>query len=209
MMDEQDPPQPIVVPEPITVQDAKSFLRVTHGADDALITSLIKRARLLAEKLTGRTIVKASLLASWDYIPGGPMPWWDGQRDGAIGMFSTPKLALPRPPLISVTSVTGYNDDDSAVLLPDNQYRVDNLDPDLAGRVCLKMGATWPVFTRPSDGFQVEFIAGYEVVPEDLKHAILLMTVFLYQNRGCSDAACASGAGVTNYLNQFVVVKVT
>src|SRR4051812_4470759 len=87
--------------EPVSAAELKALLRVTSVAEDTFITSLCTRARLMAEKLTGRTIMKASWYAFWDFIPGASKEWWDGTRDGFIGAEQVSALELPRPPLIS------------------------------------------------------------------------------------------------------------
>lgn len=194
--------------EPVLAAEVKSFMRVTSAADDTLIGFLIIRARMIAERLTGRTIVKKNLLAYWDFIPGVTRKWWDGVRDGHIGMDQSDALELPRPPLISVAEVRVYNDDNTSAVMVASDYFVDVTDPDLPGRVCLKLGATWPVFTRTRNGFRVSYQAGYDTVPQDMKHAILLMASWLYKNRGdCSDDGCAGSCGAMGFLRNYVMMR--
>lgn len=206
-------PGPALSPVPsevVTTAEVKSFLRVTGNADDALIASLCTRARMIAERLTGRSIIKTSLYAFWDFVPGQGTPWWDGVRDGALSCLSAGYVELPRPPLISVEEVSGFNNDDSAVVMSASNYYVDTVDPDLPGRVALRLGAVWPIFTRTRNGFRVQYTAGYASVPEDLKHAILLMASWLFKNRGdCSDDGCAGGSGAMSFLHNFVFLRVS
>lgn len=55
------------------------------------------------------------------------------------------------------------------------------------GRIVLGYGSVWPSTTlRPANGVCITFIAGYgaaELVPSNVKQAILLMTGHLYENR--------------------------
>lgn len=44
------------ITEPITLEEAKSFLRVSHNLDDAYITTLITTARQFVESYQGRLI---------------------------------------------------------------------------------------------------------------------------------------------------------
>ena len=46
----------ITITEPITLTEAKSFLRVSHNLDDSYITSLISVAREFVENYQGRLI---------------------------------------------------------------------------------------------------------------------------------------------------------
>ncbi len=196
--------------EPITAAEVKSFLRVTTSADDALIQSLCSRARLIAERLTGRCIIKQSLYAWWDFVPGKRLDWWDGVKEGPIGGERASSVEIPRPPLISVSEVCAFNDDDSQVVLDPSAYFLDITDQDLPGRVVLRLGATWPVFTRNANGFRITFIAGYATVPEDIRHALILIASWLYKNRGdCSDEGCASACGAMMFLRHYVMMKVS
>lgn len=52
--------------EPVDIDEAKAHLRVTHNADDLLITSLIRAARETVEANTGRALVGASYLWTVD-----------------------------------------------------------------------------------------------------------------------------------------------
>lgn len=45
------------VTEPVTLADAKSFLRLTSSASDTLITSLISGSRVLIEKFLNRSLI--------------------------------------------------------------------------------------------------------------------------------------------------------
>lgn len=73
--------------EPLTLAQAKAFLRVEHAADDDAITRAITTARQFAEQY-----IRAALLPqSWDYIVA---------NDGAC------ELPLPLGPAQSITSVT-------------------------------------------------------------------------------------------------------
>ena len=52
----------IVAPtsEPLTLEDAKTFMRILEDDDDALITSMIVGAREFAENYTNRQFVEAT-----------------------------------------------------------------------------------------------------------------------------------------------------
>jgi uncharacterized phiE125 gp8 family phage protein len=51
-----DPP----ASEPLSLAEAKNYLRVEHGADDALIAAMIAAARIQVESLTRRALVTQS-----------------------------------------------------------------------------------------------------------------------------------------------------
>lgn len=46
--------------DPVTLDEAKAFLRVTHGAEDALIATLLAAARARVEAAAGLSLSDAS-----------------------------------------------------------------------------------------------------------------------------------------------------
>jgi uncharacterized phiE125 gp8 family phage protein len=150
--------------EPVTLDQAKTWLKVDTDDDDALITMLISAARARAEWHTGRAFVTQGW-ALWLDAPGR-------------------KIEIPLPPLQSVASVTLYMRDDSAVVLATNGYVVD-----LPGQRVLLQDA--PQGLRPANAVAIGFTAGYgdaAAVPQPVCSAILLIVASLYAHRG-DDAA--------------------
>jgi uncharacterized phiE125 gp8 family phage protein len=151
--------------EPVTLSQAKAWLRVESGDDeDALITSLIGAARARAEWHTGRA-----------FVTQGWTLWLD--RAAALA-------EIPLPPLQGVSAVTLYMDDDSALVLDPGQYRVDTVsDP---GRVALKPGVGLANL-RALNALSIAFTAGYggaADVPAPIAQAILQILSSLYEHRG-------------------------
>jgi uncharacterized phiE125 gp8 family phage protein len=73
--------------EPITLAQAKTFLRIEHSADDEPVTRAITAARQAAEQY-----LKVALLPqTWDYVVANP---------------PATKLCLPFGPVQTVTSIT-------------------------------------------------------------------------------------------------------
>lgn len=180
--------------EPVTLADAKAQARIDTDADDALVTGLITAARQWAERYTARAFITQTWNLFLDAKPISCGEWWDGVRDGAIiGRGNVEAIILPRPPLISVVSVQTYDNTDTATVWPSTNYFVDTArEP---GRVALRMGVTWPVATRLSNGIQVQYTAGYgadgSTVPEPIKLAIKQLASHWYENRG--EAVVSSG----------------
>lgn len=157
--------------EPVTLAEAKAYLRLDTDDEDALITSLITAARSRAEWFTNR----AFLTQSWTL-------WLDVWP--ATGM-----VEIPLPPLVRVTGVTVYGCDDSATVLGPASYRVDCAS--VPGRLALKNALSPPVVTiRVIDGIAIAFTAGYGAaadVPMALRQAILCILADLYSHRGDED----------------------
>lgn len=139
--------------EPLTVEDVKAHLRVTHAADDALLAAQITAAREHVEAFTGLALVAASY--AW-HPEGVGRPGW-----------------RPRLPLLpaDVTEVSYYDGAARVVALADD-YRWD------ADRGALTLG-TWSAatvqFTTAPDNvpqallsaIKLRVQAEYEADPED------------------------------------------
>ena len=151
--------------EPITLDEAKTHLRVDSAEDNALITGLITTARLFVENWTCRKLITTLIEKIYD-VP--------------IDSF-----ALPSPPLQEVTKIEIVNDAGEKTEVSSALY---NVDPsvDTPGRVQLKTGSVWPDH-REFASFIVTFKAGYgdnpSDVPEMLRQAVLQILAHYYENR--------------------------
>jgi uncharacterized phiE125 gp8 family phage protein len=151
--------------EPVTLDQARAWLRVESGNDeDDLIGALIPAARARAEWHTGRA-----------FVTQGWTLWLDR---------AAPCIAIPLSPLQSVTSVTLYAPDNAATVLEGGDYTVDPA----GSRLLLK---TLPQNLRAVNAVAVAFTAGYgaaDAVPAPIAQAILQIISALYEHRG-GDAA--------------------
>jgi uncharacterized phiE125 gp8 family phage protein len=154
--------------EPVSLTEAKLHLRVDHTTDDDLITDLIKVAREWCEAYEGRAYMTQTITAYMDRFCG--------------------EILLPRPPLLSVTSVKYYDVSDSQQTLSSSNYDVDTTaEP---GRITLAYGYTWPATLPDENAIEIIYKAGYSVtaddatsVPSRVKTAIKLIIGHLYENR--------------------------
>lgn len=124
--------------EPITLSQAKAWLRVDGNEENALIATLIITAREMVETDTGLILVPRT-----------------------IRIFSTPpttrELELPVSPVASVDDVT-YIDGDGAT----QTYAATNYEL-LSGRyqsLKLKSDATWPAMSDRRDALRIDVTAG-------------------------------------------------
>ncbi len=149
--------------EPVTLTEAKSFLRVDGTSDDTLITSLIVGARETCEEISRR----AFITQTWDYI----------LDDYPIRAT----VVLPRPRLISVVSVTCYDSDGVAHAHTD--YTVDTRSE--PGK--LTFDSFPSIALAESGGLVIRFTAGYGAaaanVPQRVKDVILNLLAYRYENR--------------------------
>lgn len=142
------------VTEPITLVEAKEWCIVSHSDDDALITRLIRVARLQVEKKTGLSLVERNIVLVVDLC--GP-------------------FKFPHGPVRTLTSIErrdGYTEDDPDwTLLTDEDYRFDGSD-----RLVVPRYGNYR-FTYVA-GYTTSNIE------QDLKDAVSAQTAFLYENRG-------------------------
>ena len=146
---------------PVTLDEAKNFLRVDGSEDDDLINGAIATATQLAEAWTKRAFITQGWEVVLDQSPAGA-------------------LVLPKPPLVEVASVTVIGDDGGETIVPPDTYWADRF-----GRLMNARGHAWP-HHRGFASFIVAFTAGYGLaasVPAPIKQAILQAVGHLYANR--------------------------
>lgn len=153
--------------EPVSLSEAKSHLRVDISDDDTLIGGLIASSREIVEQITRRALVTQTWKVVLDQFPAGQ------------------ELALPLPPLLSVTSIIYTDKDGTENTFASSNYVVDTgSEP---GRIVLQHGCAWPSVTLyPVAAVSVQYVAGYGAasdVPETIKHAMKLLIGDFYENR--------------------------
>lgn len=165
--------------EPVSVTEVKAHLRVSGSSEDTYIEALIKAATEHAESYLNRCLVQqtwAMILDKWPTFP----------------------LAIPLPPLMSVEAINYYDATGVEHTLDAEVYYV---VPGIGrGWVDLVSGKSLPsTGLRRVGGVKITFVAGYEPVvteeddeevtdyvaniPQDIKHAILMLTAHWYENR--------------------------
>ena len=153
--------------EPVSTSEAKSHLRVDTTADDTLIGTLITAARQHVENHLRRALITQTWELVMDAFPAGDV------------------IRLPRPPLVSVTSIKYTDVAGSESTFSSAAYVVDT--DSTKGRVVLKSGESWPSDTlAAANGVRVRYVAGYgsaAAVPNPIRQAILLLIGTLYENR--------------------------
>jgi uncharacterized phiE125 gp8 family phage protein len=158
--------------EPVSLGEAKAFLRVDDTGEDALVATLVTAARLHVESVTAR----AMIFQSWRLV----LDAWPQERT----------LALPVGPVESLAGVTGFDQDDDPHELELTQFSVQ------AGRLMLPRDIEGMPATRQRLGIEIDYVAGHGEttadVPADLKHAMLVLVGYWFENR---DAVIVAGSG--------------
>jgi len=151
---------------PVTVIEARKHLRVDLTDDDVEIYNLIRRATEYAEDYTGRAFCDQVFTKYCD----------------AWAM----KFALHRRPIVSVDSVKYIDANGTQQTLATSVYRVDTA----GGRITLAYGQSWPMLRYVTNAVEIAYTAGYGttqspagVVPEDLKHAVLMLVASWYEQK--------------------------
>lgn len=173
--------------EPVLLQEAKDWMRVSDSAQDAVVTSLIVAARWEVEKYTRRSLIATQWKMQQDAFPPINLANINLER---FSMYATEnnggEIAFPRSPLISVDSVQYLDGNGSTqTMVNGTDYMVD-LNPDHA-RIYLPFARIWPVVYPQQNAVSLTFTAGYgataAAVPEGLKTVIKLYVAHLYENR--------------------------
>lgn len=174
---------------PVTVAEAKDYLRIDNNLEDTRIQVMIDAATRYLEGYTGLKFVTQT----WDvFLDTWPMrstdDWWDGVKEGPISMLTSMQrdIILPIGPAQSLTQFETYADDGIAVQETIANYIFDDVGS--RARVGLKIGAVWPVTVlRRINAIKFRVVVGFGTaaqVPQDIKQAVLEVASHMYENRG-------------------------
>ena len=150
---------------PITLAEAKAFLRVDsdYDDDDTYITSLISVATQVVEQYTRRRLITQTYIIYYDEFP--------------------PYIDLQIGEVASVTHIKYYDEDNTLQTLATDQYDVDTrVRP---GRIYQSNTGDFPnTYERPN-AIEVEFIVGGSAsdVPAPIVQAIYIIVGRYYENR--------------------------
>lgn len=177
--------------EPLTVAEAKSYLRVETGDDDAVIASLIAAARSHVEAITRRALIAQTWRTVLDAWP----------PDGRLRLRSGPLRALIAARVFDADGNEASIDPATFVL-------------DKAADVIAAPAWALPQPGRAVAGIEFDIQLGYGAaaadVPDALRHAIRVLTAHWYDNRGqvaIGQSVPMMPAAVTAILNSFRVLS--
>lgn len=144
---------------PVALTEVKQHLRVEIEQDDDYITALINAAVEYIEQETGRDFFGRT----WDLV---------------LPAFPRGKIELPRPPLLSVDSVTYHDTNNASRALDSSEYYT--IKPtNLPGYI--EPVEVWPdTYDRP-DAVAIRFSTGSQ--PDIFKHAVRMLVGHWYESR--------------------------
>ena len=150
--------------EPISLTEAKLYLRVDTTADDALITALITAARETVERYTSRALVTQTITQVLDCFPG-------------FGF----RLAVH--PVQSITSIAYKDSNGDTQTLASSIYMLDNYE--MPNAVVLKANQAFPSVYDETNAVTVVYVAGEAAgnVPKAILQAMYLTISDFYENR--------------------------
>ena len=150
--------------EPVTLQEAKDHLRITHLLEDNLITLAITTARMMAESYTQRAICQKTIECHRDHF-------------GYV-------MELPFPAVSAVTSIKYDDIYGVEQTLASTEY--DNYLINEPALIVQGYGKTFPGTRDKLNAVRIRYVAGYasaNAIPSPIKSAILLLIGHLYENR--------------------------
>lgn len=160
--------------EPVSLAEAKLFLRVDHDDEDALISALVAAARERVEAATGLALVTRAVVESFDAWDSGAGLTSDG-RARRLGLG----------PVSAITEVRTLDEDGAATVFAAEKYYTDLAAS--PSRLVLAGGALWPTPGRVSGGIEIAYTAGFggaSEVPAALRQAVLEIAADAYERGG-------------------------
>ena len=158
------------VTEPVTLVEAKAYLRVDNTDEDTLIGTLITAARQWVESYLDRALILRQLVLRLDTFPV--------------------EIELPQPPLSSAGTTTAISltytlETGTTATLSSSEYRIDRTST--PGVLRQNYSGSWPGHLNDYNSIAVTYWAGYGSdegdMPPAIKNAILLMVGHLFENR--------------------------
>lgn len=161
--------------EPVSLTDAKLWIKVDATAEDDLISGLIVSARDYAETFTHRAFPLQAWDLKLDSFPDDGEPIW-----------------LPKSPAVSVTSITYTAQDGTSTTWSSTLYTTDLPTGPTARMGCIvpAYGQVYPSTRDVPSAVTVRFVAGYA--------GTALSVASLTQSGGTATATVTAGHGMTN-----------
>ena len=173
--------------EPVTLDQAKRHCRIDNDYDDDLVAMYLTSARMWAETFLNRALFTQRLQYN---ITWSPPPTATPLVPQSLIVFplNWPPLVkrpieLPRPPTVSVEGITWGPIDDMQAADPDDYDTNLLVEP---GYIAVKPQLLPRI---PQQSMSINYTSGYSdadptAIPTPILHGILLLTAFLYEQRG-------------------------
>lgn len=152
--------------EPVSLSDARVFLRLDQTEEDGLLGTLITAARLMIEAASGRMLIDQSWRIVLDRWPDGG------------------EIRLPLSPVSSVVAARVYNALGQAQTVPGSALQLDEVaDPPV-----IRIVGPIPEIGRMRAAIEIDVFVGYgpaaSDVPALLRQAVLQLAARWFEQRG-------------------------
>lgn len=152
--------------EPVSLSEAKDFLRILADDEDELLGTLITAARLMIEAASGRLLIEQSWRIVLDAWPQGG------------------EIRLPLSPVRSLTAARVHPAAGTAEpVAPSSLALVEGSDPPL-----VRVAGPVPVPGRARSAIEIDLVAGFgatrDTVPAPLRQAVLRLACRWFEHRG-------------------------
>jgi uncharacterized phiE125 gp8 family phage protein len=165
--------------EPISLAQAKHYLRIGNTLEDTFVADLIAAARQAVENHAGLALITRAVRQTFDR--------WALQGDGVVELAMGPVSAIDA---IRVVDPAG-----SMTLVEPETYRLDGQ----ANPPRLHFKAVPRAPARTFQGIEIDFLAGFGApadVPAALQQACLIVMASFYQFRGTDAPLPAAAAAL-------------
>lgn len=152
--------------EPVSLAEAKAFLRLDQSAEDDLLGTLITAARLMVEAASGRLLVDQAWRIVIDHWPDGG------------------EIRLPLSPVSAITAARVYDVLGVAQPVAPEALQLDTLsDPPF-----VRIAGEVPEIGRARGAVEIDVVAGFgptaSAVPALLRQAVLRLAARWFEQRG-------------------------
>lgn len=152
--------------EPVSLSEAKDFLRIIVDDEDELLGTLITAARLMIEAACGRLLIEQGWRIVLDVWPQGG------------------EIRLPLSPLRSLTAARVHPAAGAAEIVASTSLAlVEGSDPPL-----IKVAGPVPTPGRTYAAIEIDLVAGFgatrDAVPAPLRQAVLRLACRWFEHRG-------------------------
>ena len=190
----------------ITSAEVKSWLRIDGSDDDTVISTLLKASHNWAKRYTGRSLTTQTLKMSIDSVYDTDIPLQEGNYIGIDQDITRRSILLPQSPVASISSVKYYDDADTESTFASSKYYLDNQG--IPARFVLRNGESYPTGLRVANALEITYVAGYggaSDVPDDIKHACLIYTAWLFEHIGDGTEKMSAPYQATQLLQPYII----
>jgi len=166
--------------EPVTLAEAKSYLRQIENDEDTEIQREIRAARDWAESYTGRALINQT----WELI----LDEWPAKTIDNPNRY----LYLPKGQAQSITSLKYTDENGNTVDLATNSPGIQFVTyTDGEPYIAVGYDGSWPTIKAVIDPIRVRWVAGFGTaasdVPEQIRDAILFYIANRHEVRAATD----------------------